>query len=263
MEGQIIILGIALAGIVWFCWRMNNPKGNRTEDEIRNDTKLLKELMVERFKPLRDTELCGFDISKGNSEFESQLRDVYLKIFPDGQKQINLEAESLWNNLNKKYTLSKVIEIYTHASCVYYAYCINGNGCLSRVDEMYFFSSIRDKYSLPRIDMLIIYEELKAKPEININHNLQNQHKDVFKEHIVNAFEIYLKDKMEKSEFLSYGDAKKKLSIQIAIVEIWRHLYNADFNQFIEDTNLTEIDLKNIIDEVRDEMRDKIAKKYR
>ena len=87
---------------------------------------------------------------------------------------------------------------------------------------------------------------------------MKNQNKDIFKTGMIEAFELYLKEKMEEKEFLSYTDAQKRLTIQMAIVTVWKHYYNADFSQFTNETNLSDMVLKDIICEVREEL----VKKY-
>lgn len=88
---------------------------------------------------------------------------------------------------------------------------------------------------------------------------VDNQYKIAFKDGIIEAFDLYIKEKMEEKEFLLCTDIQKKLTIQMAIVTVWKHYYNTDFSQYIEETNLREIDLKEIINEVREEM----IKKYK
>jgi len=208
-------------------------------------------------------ELYGFNIPDGNKGLENQIRDTYFKAFPNGEKQINVEVESLWNKLNKKYPFSKVKEIYIHASCLYFAYYHNGKGNISRVDEMNFFSSVRGNYDIPRIDMLIIYECLKNKPEINTL-NLEyiddelTRYKVIFKNKITEAFELCIKEKMKKIDFSSLSDAQRNIEINMIIVTVWKSFYSDDYSKMAEGTDLTESDFKDIICDVRDEM----VKKY-
>ena len=196
-------------------------------------------------------ELYGFNVPEENWELKNLLADIFLMAFPDGQEQINLETESLWNRLNKRYQLSKVREIYIHASCLYYAYYKDGGGNINRVDEMYFFSSVRDKYGLPRVDMLIIYDVLKGKSEIN-----PNQCRNI----IVQDFEHNIQEVMKKnSKFSLRCDDMRRLTYSLAITTVWLNYLSTNYSQLIEKTGLAKMEIEKIIEEIKEEMRKKYA----
>ena len=46
----------------------------------------------------------------------------------------------------------------------------------------------------------------------------------------------------------------------MAIVKVWRNLYNADFSEALKDTKMLQYDLKIIVNEVREETRKKYIK---
>jgi hypothetical protein len=108
-------------------------------------------------------DLYGFEIPAGRTDLEQLITDIHKEIFPGGQEQIDEEIKPVWERLKDRYSISDVEKMYVHAILLLYCYWMLRKGQINMVDEMWFFSSVRGTFNLPRIDMLILYSFLKEK----------------------------------------------------------------------------------------------------
>jgi len=202
--------------------------------------------------------LYGFNIPTGNKDLEKQIRDIHHIAFPNGESQVESEVLPIMRKL-RSYSHSKIKALYAFSACLYYCYITAGNGTISRVDEMYLFSSIRGNFDLPRIDMLILYDFLKEKPEINHHSENKERFRQIFKERMIKAFEIVVQETMNE-DFFVMSDIKRRLTLEMVIVNTWKQFTNADFTEILSDANMSVDDLHVILNEVRAETRRKYIK---